>query len=92
LLIDEPELSLHPEWVMILVAMLREASARCTVVVATQSVELVRWVDPKELVIADATESGVTFKRASEIPDLAKWLKEFSLSELWTMGQLGGRQ
>ena len=91
-LLDEPELSLHPQWLLLLVSLLRKTSARTNLVVATQSAELVRWLEPSELVIAELAESGTTFHRATDHPNLDKWLKDFSLSELWTMGELGGRR
>lgn len=91
-LIDEPELSLHPQWLLLLVSVMRQVSARATVVVATQSSEFVRWVKKNELVVSDQTESGSTFAWADAREDLDKWLEDFTLSELWTMGELGGRR
>ena len=70
----------------------RKTSARTNILVATQSAELLRWLKPEELVIADATEVGTAFTPAISKPDLSKWLKDFTLSELWTMGELGGRR
>jgi len=92
-LIDEPELGLHPQWIQLLVGVLRKTSARTNVIVATQSAELVRWLEKDELLIADFTDEGGTkFSWANEHPDIDKWLKDFTLSELWTMGELGGRR
>lgn len=91
-LLDEPELSLHPQWLMLLVSILRKTSARTNVLVATQSAEFIRWVEPEDLVIADITEDGATFSRASDRADLSKWLEDFTLAQLWTMGELGGRR
>lgn len=91
-LIDEPEISLHPQWLMLLVSVMRKTAARTNVIVATQSAEFVRWVQPEELIIADLDEQGATFRRASDRKDLNEWLKDFSLSELWAMGELGGRR
>jgi len=91
-LLDEPELSLHPQWLMLLVSILRKTSARTNVLVATQSAEFIRWVQPEELVIADMTEDGATFSRVNDRADLAQWLEDFTLAQLWTMGELGGRR
>lgn len=91
-LIDEPELSLHPQWIQLLVSVLRKTSARTTVLVATQSSDFIRWIEPSELLIADVGETGTTFSWADEHPNMDKWLKDFTLSELWTMGELGGRR
>jgi predicted ATPase len=89
---DEPELSLHPQWLMLLVSLMRKTSVRTNILVATQSAELLSWLKPNELVIADMTEQGTIFTPASSKPDLNKWLEDFTLSELWTMGELGGRR
>jgi len=92
LLLDEPELSLHPQWVMLLVSVLRSISARTTILVATQSAELVRWCEPAELVVANLTDKGSELVRPRDRDDLDAWLKDFNLGELWTMGELGGRR
>lgn len=91
-MIDEPEISLHPQWLMLLVSVMRRTAERTNLIVATQSAELVRWLEPEELILADLEREGATFRRASDRKDLADWLKDFSLSELWTMGELGGRR
>lgn len=93
-LIDEPELSLHPQWLQLVVSMLRKTSARTTVMVATQSAELIKWVEPNELLIADidADEGGTKLTWADKHENIDAWLKDFTLSELWTMGELGGRR
>jgi len=91
-MIDEPELSLHPQWILLAVSVMRKMSARTNIVVATQSTEFLRWIERDELLIADMTEEGAKFSWASDRPDIDDWLKDFSLSELWTMGELGGRR
>lgn len=90
-LIDEPEVSLHPEMLRLLAELMREASARTQLVVATHSDRFVRFLSPDELVVCDLDDSGGTVTtRASEL-DLDAWLAEYSLDELWSMGRLGGR-
>lgn len=91
-MLDEPELSLHPQWVMLLASILRKASARTNILVATQSAELIRWLEPGELVIADIGEQGTTLTNAADMRDLKKWLEDFTLAELWASGELGGRR
>jgi predicted ATPase len=89
---DEPEMSLHPQWIQLVVSLLRQTSARTTVLVATQSSDFIRWLEPSELVIADLGEQGTTFAWADAHRNLDEWLRDFTLSELWTMGELGGRR
>jgi predicted ATPase len=90
-LLDEPEVSLHPELLSLLADMLREASNRTQLVVATHSDRLIRFLQPKEIVLMDADEDGMsTLKWADEL-DLDLWLKDYSLDELWSNGTLGAR-
>ncbi|MGB8843607.1 MAG: AAA family ATPase [Aliidongia sp.] len=90
-LIDEPEVSLHPEMLQLLTELMREASSRTQLIVATHSDRFVRFLKPEELVVCDLDEEGGTsVKRADEL-DLDKWLSDYALDELWSMGRLGGR-
>ena len=90
-LLDEPEVSLHPELLSLLADQLREASHRTQIVVATHSDTLLRFLEPSEVVVLDSTEDGMTtLKRADEL-DLEDWLKDYSLGELWRNGRLGAR-
>ena len=90
-LIDEPEVSLHPELLSLLVDQLRDASNRTQLVVATHSESLIRFLDPKEIVVCDSDEDGMTtLTRADEL-NLDDWLKDYSLDELWRNGRLGAR-
>jgi predicted ATPase len=89
-LIDEPEVSLHPELLQVLAALLQDASARSHIIVATHSPDLIRWLEPNEVLIADKEDGRTTFTWADSL-DLDKWLAEYSLRDLWLMGNLGGR-
>ncbi len=90
-LLDEPEVSLHPELLSLLADQLREASRRTQIVVATHSDTLIRFLEPSEVVVADVDDDGMTqLTRADEL-DLDDWLKDYSLDELWRNGRRGGR-
>lgn len=90
-LLDEPEVSLHPELLSLLADQLREASARTQIIVATHSDTLIRFLQPSEVVVLDSTEDGMTsLTRADEL-DLGEWLNDYSLDELWRNGRLGAR-
>ncbi len=92
ILIDEPEVSLHPELLQILSALLRDASARTQLIVATHSSDLIRWLRPDEVVVIDKQDGKSTFTWADDPAlDLEKWLQEYTLADLWYMGNLGGR-
>lgn len=89
-MIDEPEISLHPELLKVLSGLLRDAAARTQVIVATQSAELIRWLSPEELVVMDK-EEGFARARWADSMDVRSWLERYTLGELWVMGELGGR-
>ncbi len=90
-LIDEPEVSLHPELLSLLVDLLREASSRTQIIVATHADRFVRFLEPREVVAMDIDEEGWTKATWGDDLDLEKWLGEYSLDQLWSMGDLGGR-
>ncbi|MEU4742031.1 AAA family ATPase [Actinosynnema sp. NPDC023658] len=88
--LDEPELGLHPYAVVQLAGLLRQASARSQVLVATQSVTLMNQFDIDDLIVVERVDGASTFTR----PDrerLAAWLDEYSLGELWEKNLIGGR-
>jgi predicted ATPase len=90
-MIDEPEVSLHPELLSLLAELLREASRRTQVIVATHSDRLIRFLKPREVLVMDITEDGHAEAVWADTFDLEKWLEEYSLDEVWRMGRMGGR-
>lgn len=90
-LIDEPEVSLHPELLKLLADLMREASKRTQLLVATHSEQLIRFLDPKEVLTMNIDEDGTTAVNWADDLDLDDWLKEYSLDELWRNGRIGAR-
>jgi predicted ATPase len=90
-LIDEPEVSLHPELLSLFAELLREASQRSQIIVATHSDRLVRFLRAEEVVVMDIGEDGLASTTWADKLDLERWLEEYSLDEVWRMGRLGGR-
>ena len=90
-LLDEPEVSLHPELLSLLADQLREASGRTQLMVATHSDTLIRFLEPSEVVVLDSTEDGLTTVTRADELDLGQWLNDYSLDELWRNGRLGAR-
>jgi predicted ATPase len=82
---------LHPELLGLLADLMREASNRTQLVVATHSDRLIRFLQPKEVVVMDSDEDGMTTMKWADDLDLDAWLKDFSLDELWSNGTLGAR-
>jgi predicted ATPase len=90
-LIDEPEVSLHPELLGLLADLLREASQRTQIVVATHSDRLVRFLDPSEVLVMDLNDQGLASLTWADRLDLDRWLAEYTLDEVWRLGRMGGR-
>ncbi len=99
IVLDEPELGLHPAAINILGGMIRSVSTKAQVILATQSSALVDCFEPEQILVVERSlsENGA-YKRGRETvfhrldPELlSEWLKEYSLSELWEKNVLGGR-
>lgn len=90
-MIDEPEVSLHPELLSLLAELMREAAMRTQLIVATHSDRFIRFLKPDEVVVMDVTETGATTATWADTMDLTSWLADYSLDEIWSMGVLGGR-
>ena len=90
ILIDEPELGLHPFAVTILGGLMKSAAVENQLIISTQSVELVNEFDVEDLIVVDKRGGASTFLRL-DMRKLAEWLEEFSVGELWKKNILGGR-
>ncbi len=90
-MIDEPEVSLHPELLSLLADLLREASKKTQIIVATHSDRLIRFLEPREVVVMDVGDDGYALAQWADAMDLVEWLKEYSLDDVWRMGRMGGR-
>jgi predicted ATPase len=89
--IEEPELGLHPDMIPELTKLLVEASTRMQLIITTHSERLIgELTDTPEAVIVCEKENGASRFRRLDQQQLSSWLKEYSLGELWTKGQLGG--
>ena len=90
LFLDEPELGLHPYATDMLVGLLRSASQRCQVILATQSAALVDRFAPEDIVVAERQGRESRFTRLDP-EKLKEWLEEYSMSELWEKNVIGGQ-
>ncbi len=90
-MIDEPEVSLHPELLSLLADLLREASLRTQLIVATHADRLIRFLKPAEVLTINVNDDGQAKVTRADDLDLDKWLEEYTLDEVWRMGRMGGR-
>lgn len=90
ILIDEPELGLHPYAIELLASLFKQAAEKHQLIVSTQSVELLNQFDAHHVVVVDRKEDQSTFSRLDDIK-LKAWLEEYSLGDLWKRNVFGGR-
>ncbi len=90
ILIDEPELGLHPYAITILVSIFKQVAEDKQLIISTQSVELVNELEPDDVIVVDQDEGASTFRRFSR-QELAVWLEDYSLGEIWCSNIMGGR-
>lgn len=90
LIIDEPELGLHPSAINLLASLLRSASKQVQIIVSTQSVTLVDEFAVEDLIVVER-DNGVSIFKRFEQKELEIWLEDYSVGELWEKNVLGGR-
>lgn len=90
IIIDEPELGLHPYAITLLGGLLRSAATRMQVIISTQSVTLLNEFQLDDLIIVERKDGASTFRRMNSA-DYSQWLEEYSVGELWEKNILGGR-
>lgn len=90
IIIDEPELGLHPVAVNKLAALIKKASKEAQIIISTQSVGLVDNFEPEDIIVVDRKDNATVFNRLD--PETLKhWLDEYSLGEVWEKNIIGGQ-
>jgi len=90
ILVDEPELGLHPYAITMLASLIKQASVKTQVIVSTQSPLLLDNFQPEDVLVADRVDGGTQFTRL-ESAKLGGWLEDYSLGQLWEKNEFGGR-
>lgn len=91
IIIDEPELGLHPFAITVLSELIQSAAVDSQIIVSTQSVDLLNEFDAEDVIVADRGAQGSEFMRLTP-ESLKVWLADdYSLGDLWNMNLLGGR-
>jgi predicted ATPase len=73
-----------------LASLVRAAATETQVILSTQSALLLDHFQPEDVLVADLEQGATTLKRLQS-QDLAGWLEEYSLGQLWEKNQFGGR-
>ena len=90
ILIDEPELGMHPYAITLLASLIKQASTTSQVIVSTQSSLLLDHFEPEDVLVADRV-NGATELRRLNSEELGDWLEDYSLGQLWEKNEIGGR-
>lgn len=90
ILLDEPELGLHPAAISILADLIKKAATKTQVILSTQSVNLVNEFQPEDIIVVDREGDHTSFKRLDN-ERLKSWMKDYSLGQLWESNVIGGR-
>ena len=90
ILIDEPELGLHPYAIHQLAALIRSASQHSQVIVSTQSVTLMNQFEPDDVVVVDREGGESKFRRVIA-EEVTAWTDDYALGDLWEKNIIGGR-
>lgn len=90
ILIDEPELGLHPYALQVLASSIKYASKRSQIIFSTQSAFFLDNFSPSDVLVADRVDGATVFNRLND-QDYSDWLEDYSLGQLWEKAELGGR-
>jgi predicted ATPase len=89
IIVDEPELGLHPYALSVVASLFKKASHHAQVLVSTQSTTFLDHFDPEDVIVVNRVGRESKFER----PDAAEfeaWLDEYSLGEVWEKNVIGG--
>jgi predicted ATPase len=89
IIIDEPELGLHPYAIDILAELIESTSKKTQLIVSTQSPSLVDYFEPEDIIIVNRSKGASLFKRLNK-KALSDWLEEYSMGELWRKNIITG--
>lgn len=92
IIIDEPELGLHPSAIAKLAGMIKSVSDRdCQVIVATQSTDLISHFLPEDIITVDQLDGETIFNRLNS-SNLHQWLEDYTIDDLWKRNIITGGQ
>ncbi len=90
ILLDEPELGLHPYAITLLASLVKQAAVDSQIIMATQSPTLLDHFEPEDVIVANRVRGEAMFERL-DAEKLAVWLEDYSIGELWEKNEIGGR-
>jgi len=90
IILDEPELGLHPAGLEVLAELVQLASKTNQVICSTQSVTFANEFEPEDFIVVDQEQGISTFRRLKR-EELEVWLEDYQMGDIWTKNLIGGR-
>jgi len=90
IILDEPELGLHPAALNVLADIIRATAKETQVICSTQSAAFANLFEPEDFIVVDAEDGISNFQRLEREP-LEHWLKDYGMGDLWSKNLIGGR-
>lgn len=90
ILLDEPELGLHPYAISIVAEMMQSAATKTQIIASTQSVTLLNQFQLEDVIVIERENEQSCFKKFNN-EEMTHWLEDYALGELWEKNVLGGR-
>ena len=91
IIIDEPELGLHPFAINKLSGLIRKASATSQIIISTQSVNFVDNFEPEEIITVDREKNNESVFNRLESENLNNWLSDYTIGDLWQKNVIKGQ-
>jgi predicted ATPase len=90
IIIDEPELGLHPQAMSMIADLIRCLSDDKQFIIATQSPEFLDLFETDDVIVVDKSDDGTSDFKRLEQDKLKGWLENYQLSALWKKNVIGG--
>ncbi len=90
ILLDEPELGLHPAAIGLVANMFKSAAQKTQVIVSSQSVTLINQLEADSIIIVERKDDQSIFRKLSK-EELENWLEDYGLGDMWEKNVIGGR-
>jgi len=89
IIIDEPELGLHPSAIAVLAELIQNSAKRTQIIIATQSPTFIDYFGISDIIVVNRESGASTFNRLKE-KDFNIWLEDYSVGELWSKNVITG--
>jgi predicted ATPase len=89
ILLDEPELGLHPYAMQLLAGMMRSVADKTQIITSSQSVTFANQFEWQDLIIVEEENNATQFKLLEE-EQVKTWLDDYRIGDMWEKNLIGG--